>query len=383
MMGNLNAALSKMDTLWYSSGRRAGRSGGGSMPETKHRDVLRVLKSRLLRGVYPGRLPGDRALAEELGISQPTVKVVLAQLEVLGFVRREARRGTFAMSRAEQRAAGISMLALMVLSSRDSTAPWVMRVLLAFEDAAKRHGIDTIVLREEGEGGTKTDAVIDQVLAHLRNVTCVGACLFGVQMTTAQALRLRNAGGAVVLADIDSGDPVLDSVVFDNEMAGRRIAEHLLGLGHRNVAWLDAGDPTGPRTVRREAAQKVFEASGARMRFVGRPECRSYSQAGQELLRSNDRPSAMILGGVAACAGVAEFARQLGIQTPGQLSLLSMSDFSSDTTEVVFSGINFHPEEMGRLAFERMLHIKPGGEIQIEKVPVEFVDRGSTARALG
>ncbi len=346
------------------------------MPETKYRDILRVLKSRILRGTYKGRLPGDRVLAEELGVSPPTVKVAMMQLEVLGLVRRELRRGTFALSHEERRSMGISMSALMVLCGPGSASPWVMQVLFAFEDAAKKHGIDTIVIRR---GDEKSEAMVDEVLAHLRNITCVGACMLSFVTDTAHALRLRQAEGPVVLADLDSGDPVLDSVVFDNEQAGRLIAEHLVGLGHRNVMWLDVAEPSYPRTVRWQVAQRIFDAAGGRMRYAGRPEHRSNSRACQEFLLSDDRPSAIVLGGAETCAEVAKLAGHLGFEVPRQLSLLSMSDFTPDNREWMFSGINYHPAEMGRLAFERMLKIKPGGEIQVDRVPASFVDLGSTA----
>jgi len=61
----------------------------------KYPHVARLIRSRILRGVYGDRLPGEDRLAGELRVSPGTVRTALAYLEGQGFIRRERRRGTF------------------------------------------------------------------------------------------------------------------------------------------------------------------------------------------------------------------------------------------------------------------------------------------------
>lgn len=60
-------------------------------------DVAQLLLGRLERGEYqPGaRLPAERQLAEDLGVSRPTVREALAALELMGVVDTHVGAGTF------------------------------------------------------------------------------------------------------------------------------------------------------------------------------------------------------------------------------------------------------------------------------------------------
>ena len=67
------------------------------MPEkpVRHSRIMRTLRSRIMRGVYEGKLPSERVLAKEFGTSPKTVSIALVQLEMQGLVRRSERQGTF------------------------------------------------------------------------------------------------------------------------------------------------------------------------------------------------------------------------------------------------------------------------------------------------
>ncbi|WP_433258388.1 FadR/GntR family transcriptional regulator [Streptosporangium sp. CA-135522] len=62
--------------------------------------VLRTLESHLLSGRWAEgtRIPGERALAEELGVSRPIVREALRDLQARGFLSVEPGRGTFVRS---------------------------------------------------------------------------------------------------------------------------------------------------------------------------------------------------------------------------------------------------------------------------------------------
>lgn len=60
-------------------------------------DVYHRLKDALDRGIFPvgGRLPGERSLAESLGVSRETLRVALERLESEESLSRSAQRGWF------------------------------------------------------------------------------------------------------------------------------------------------------------------------------------------------------------------------------------------------------------------------------------------------
>ncbi len=60
-------------------------------------DVAQLLLERLRSGAFPpgSRLPAERQLAEEIGVSRPTVREALAALELMGVVDTHVGAGTF------------------------------------------------------------------------------------------------------------------------------------------------------------------------------------------------------------------------------------------------------------------------------------------------
>ncbi|MBS1884710.1 MAG: winged helix-turn-helix transcriptional regulator, partial [Actinobacteria bacterium] len=67
------------------------------MPKRAYIDVAALLRERVEDGQYPpgSRLPAERQLAEELGVSRPTVREALAAMELMGVVDTHAGAGTF------------------------------------------------------------------------------------------------------------------------------------------------------------------------------------------------------------------------------------------------------------------------------------------------
>jgi DNA-binding FadR family transcriptional regulator len=66
-------------------------------PRRAYVDVLELLLERLRGSWYPpgSRLPAERALADELGVSRPTVREALAALELMGAVDTHVGAGTY------------------------------------------------------------------------------------------------------------------------------------------------------------------------------------------------------------------------------------------------------------------------------------------------
>ncbi|MFI6600501.1 FadR/GntR family transcriptional regulator [Nonomuraea sp. NPDC050536] len=69
-------------------------------PRPSGEQLLSSLESRLISGRWPvgSRLPGERALAEEFGVSRPILREALRDLQTRGFLSITPGRGTFVRS---------------------------------------------------------------------------------------------------------------------------------------------------------------------------------------------------------------------------------------------------------------------------------------------
>jgi len=90
-------------TDWSSDAVRPGQTGSRLAEEgwsTVPRHLARQIKERILSGAVgqAGRLPSQRELATDFGVSRASVREALLLLEAAGLVKTEAGRGTYLLS---------------------------------------------------------------------------------------------------------------------------------------------------------------------------------------------------------------------------------------------------------------------------------------------
>ena len=126
-------------------------------PPRKQDEIVRLLRARILRGVYTERLPSGRQLAKELGTSPATIEMALGKLRALGVVRRETRRGTFVVPFEEtsQVNPASARMVCPVPPHLDNTAFWTAYVVFGFERACREHKLPMVL----SYAGTADEAV--------------------------------------------------------------------------------------------------------------------------------------------------------------------------------------------------------------------------------
>lgn len=218
--------------------------------QSKHREISNALLSEIAAGKYAasGRLPSEVQLVKRFGVSRPTVARALRDLQAEGLVVRRAGSGTYVKEQAPP-GPPARQLALMIPGFRSTE----IFELICGELASLARAQD-YTLVWGGAAGRNDDA--DETEQHALEL-CeqlierrVAGVLFapfelrhqGDATNRAIAERFQEAGVPVVLLDRDLGPfPTrcdLDLVGIDNFTAGYLIAEHLLKLGCRKIAFL-------------------------------------------------------------------------------------------------------------------------------------------------
>ncbi len=339
------------------------------MAEGKLRTVVRLLRSRIVAGVYKGRMPGERELARDLGVSEGTIKLALMQLETVGLIQRRSRSGTFVVPREEREKTFTPMSVLFSQSTAETSAT----VSSAFAQAAQARGLEMSLALHPSE---EMDKAIDGILLRLTNVTCLGAAIMDYPMDAARALRLASAHSPVVLVDWEMPDLILPTVNHDNREAGRIAAAHLLKLGHRNIVLADPMPLDSVRTARAGGVAETVRQVGGMFREFHGPDFGWNKASCMPILQDPNRPTAVICGGRATAGDMKAAAASLGLSVPGDLSILSLDKI--DPLKL-FTYIEFDPQAMGAQALNLLLDSAPDGEPQRVWVPVRLVDCGTTA----
>jgi DNA-binding LacI/PurR family transcriptional regulator len=201
----------------------------------------------------------------------------------------------------------------------------------------------------------------------------------------AEVDRLRAAGIPCVL--IDAVHDAFPSIAVDDIAGGEMATRHLVALGHRRVALI--GDPppefrfdwSRDRTRGYERAlaaagievREEYVREGTRLPNVARA-------IAAELLSLPERPTAVFAASDTQAIGVLEAARALGIDVPGQLSVVGFDDIEV-AGYLELTTVRQPLLESGRRGARLLLDALEGRQVHPlrELLPLELVVRGTTS----
>src|SRR5262245_51899044 len=299
-------------------------------------------------------------------VSDATRNRVLAAAEELGYRPSELAR---ALVKRTSRIVGVIV--------GDIVDPYFAEIARGVDDVAGPAGHLTMVCNAERRP--------DAELAHLgvlRDYHAAGVIFAGsgyenaAEEATLRALvqDLQARGSAVVaLAARDFDCP---SVLVDNRAAARDATEHLLGLGHRRIAFIEGPPGLHTSAHRLEGFEQAMAAAGAEpARLPGGFEYEAGDAAADALLAAGDLPDAILAVNDEVAIGLLTGRRRAGVDIPGQVSLAGIDD-TRPARLVDLTSVSLPLHELGERAARLIL--EGGGEDVV--LPHRLVPRGTTAR---
>ena len=174
------------------------------------------------------------------------------------------------------------------------------------------------------------------------------------------------------------------SVGATNWRGGVQATEHLLGLGHRRLAFVGASSSSVPGVERLAGFRSALEAAGLDPNdAIVQPGLFSYEDglACMHLLRGPRAPTAIFAASDAVALGVLEAARQVGAKVPDDLSIVGFDDtFSALAASPQLTTVKQPLMQMGRTAMQAAVAsarqgARPAAPIEMA---TSLVVRGST-----
>jgi LacI family transcriptional regulator len=176
------------------------------------------------------------------------------------------------------------------------------------------------------------------------------------------------------------------AVFIDDFEGARMMTQHLLDLGHVDIAFV-RGDPTHSTAQRREQGfRETMAAAGVAVRDEymadGGFSYRGGLEAARQLLGLRRRPSAIFAANDDMAAAVSAVAHGLGLVIPTDLSIAGFDDTSVATT--VWPELTTIRQPIADMAASAVLlameltraGVEPAGNVQAE---LQLMDRASTA----
>lgn len=193
----------------------------------------------------------------------------------------------------------------------------------------------------------------------------------------------------LINSQADHAAPSLHSVAVDDYSGARQAAEHLLGLGHRAIGYLGAGNRPKSNRRRQEGYRDALVAAGVHPRgawvAIAPAEDRLHEDdvaAGQALLLP------LLQAGVTAIAayndmiaiGVLAACREHGIRVPQDLSVIGFDDIPmAQYVTPPLTTIRQPKVQLGLTAMRTLLDLLDGRSARNHVLQPTLVERASTA----
>lgn len=316
----------------------------------------------------------SRALSGRGTVSEKTRRRVQEATEALGYV---------VSSRASSLASGRTRNVGVVVPFLDR---WFFSTVLSgVSSALMRRGYDITLYNITADAAVRREVFAD----FLRRQRVDGVIAVSIELDEAETGQLLQLGMPVIA--IGGPNPRLDTLTVDDHAVTQLATEHLLALGHRDIAHIGASPEFDMDfhipTQRRAGFEKVLADAGiapnplylepADFTVEG-----GYRAAKQLLGRPGPRPTAIFAASDEMAIGAILAARDLGYRVPDDLSVIGidgheLGDFFQLTT------VDQFPLGQGERAAEALLaRLDDAAATPLDHahLPFELVVRGTTAR---
>ncbi len=264
----------------------------------------------------------------------------------------------------------------------DNSNPFFAEIAKGVEDAGFSAGYSVILCN--------SNAMPERELAYLEVLRSkqVDGIIFIA--TTAEIRHIRpliEGGIPAVIFYRDSGDMSVDQFLIDNDRAGFLVTNHLIELGHRQIACIQPASTETPSALRVAGFKRVLEAHGLPYDEALMPRGDNLiaggARAAYELLKSGRPFTAVFSTNDAMAIGCIRVLRDTGIRVPDDVSVAGVDDIMlASIIEPPLTTVRQPKYEAGRQAVEMLLdrmsrnYVDGPRQVQLD---ITLVVRQSTA----
>lgn len=272
----------------------------------------------------PPRRPTIRTVAEHAGVSKSLVSLVLRNSPSVSPERREAvqsamrelgyRPNRSARSLTEARSRVIGVLV------DDLRNPWYVQALEGINAMLHRHDLRMLL------GDQRLDLLSDEALtATFLEMNVDGMILTGSLVPSERIVEAAAEVPTVVVGSRSLTLPHVDVIVNDDDQGARLAVTHLADLGHSRIAHIGSASAVGQ--VRQAAYLSQMGELGLPTSVTDdAPTEDGGYRAAVRLLTADARPTAIFAYNDLSALGVLSAAQQLGLDVPGDLSVVGYDD---------------------------------------------------------
>ncbi|HJR61223.1 MAG TPA: LacI family DNA-binding transcriptional regulator [Vicinamibacterales bacterium] len=326
------------------------------------------------------------AIAKRANVSTATVSRTLNQSgPVKAATARKVWRAVtefnyYPNSHARALVSGRSRLIGLIVS--DITNPFFPELIRTFEGLAAQKQYDLLL--------TSTDYDTTRMTACLRRMLerkVDGVAMMTSEMDVGLIKELSKRSVPIVFMDVGQMGPRMSHVSIDYGHGVRQAVDHVVGLGHRNVAFI-----TGPLDLHSARTRRQAFVDGLRHHRItldrklvreGTHTAEGGEKAMKELLKVARTPTAVVCSNDWTAIGALHAIHAAGLRVPEDLSLVGFDDIPlASYTNPALTTVRMSARDVGSTAFQALFSLI--GEEHVEgdvyQVATQLVVRDSTAK---
>lgn len=318
------------------------------------KDLADTLRTAIEQGIYPAgsAIPSERELCRSTGLSRTTVRRAIERLIEAGALYRVPGSGTYVGSEPPAAPAPALEHATLGLILPSLANPYFGELATAIEREATRAGYQLLLGQSNLTGHSEApylaryadDPVVKGVIT-----------LASASEIPASYERLARAGKPFLFVVRHAETVGADSVATDHVGGARDLMRHLIGLGHRRIAFI------GARGVR---ALRHYQGYSEGLREAGLPEDPQLlvqiaaddleqvgEQGARELLARGAEFSAIFAQIDLVAVGALRALRAAGLRVPADVALVGFDNIPiAQHLDPPLTSVDHSVREIGRLA---------------------------------
>jgi len=258
--------------------------------------------------------------------------------------------------------------------------PFIAEVVSGIEQAANDNGYSVFLADSNADPARERNVVQSFAERRVDGILVTSSRVGALYLPMLSEMKV-----PIVLINNQHPGAFVHSVMIDNVQGSRDAANHLIGLGHRRIAYL--GDQFGYQsdTERFAGYRQALDEAG--LPFLpdlvvhgdGKPG--AATTAMDRLLKLDNPPTAVFCYNDMSALGALRSIRLHGLRVPDDLSVIGFDDlFLASYLQPPLTTVHQPMHRMGLLAMENLLKLMSGHDsANTVKVPAELIVRESTA----
>jgi DNA-binding LacI/PurR family transcriptional regulator len=324
-------------------------------------------------------------IAREAGVSTATVSHVINKTKYVTDETRERVQQAIKKfnyhpnAHAQMLALGKSKIIGLLVS--DISNPFYPEIIKSVEAAVIEKGYDLILLNTNYDAERAVEDV-----HRLIQMKVAGIVLMIAEFDESLIEVAKRKKTNIVFHDLGVVGEKMSNVILDYAVGIEEAVQHLVSLGHKNIAHIAGLHEIHSGRVREEAfikaMKKHFPRSKAPLIYEGDFRFEGGRRAASEMLQEKDVPTAVVVANDLMALGAMQEFKSAGLQVPQDISVVGFDDIAfAALAEPPLTTVCSPRIEIGRRAVEALMSTidhphQQGIEVRI---PTYLLKRSSTA----